>query len=94
MPDKPTTSLFDAIFKNKNGKIVLWQFPNIPLASWIFLSLLELLIKQSRAHSGVHALAEASLFVWAYLEIKMGVSLFRRILGGLVLLSLIISFFR
>lgn len=93
MHNKSLNHFVDTLFKDKNGKIVVAQFPNIPLASWIFFSLIELPIKHGKAHTGLHELAQASLFVWAYLELKMGDSLFRRILGGVVLLSIALSFF-
>jgi hypothetical protein len=86
--------LIDKLFKDKNGKIVVGQFPNIPLAAWIFFSVIDTAIKHGKIHTSLHELAQASLFVWAYLELKTGGSLFRRILGGLVLISVTLSFFQ
>lgn len=86
-------NIFDRLLKDKQGKIVVWQFPNIPLIGWIVFSLLALFTKQGKLHDALHELAQATLFVWAYLELKMGDSTFRRILGGVVLLSIIIGFF-
>ena len=80
-------------FKDKNGKIVIWQSPNLPLWGWIVFSVIAHLIKAGRLHTGSQSLAQAWLFTWAYLEIRQGDSTFRRILGGLVLASMIFGFF-
>lgn len=93
MPNNPAQRFVEKLLTNKHGKIVVWQFPNTPLISWLLLSVLAFFIKQGKFHTGFHDLAQASLFVWAYMELRMGDSLFRRILGGVVLLSIIIGFF-
>lgn len=88
------TTIFDKLFRDANGKVVIWQNPNIPLLGWIVFTALGLIIKHGAAHTGFHRLAEASLFTWAYLEIRSGKSLFRRILGCIVLVSTLYGFFR
>lgn len=85
--------ILDWFVKNKQGSVVIWQFPNIPLWGWILCTLLALVLKHGHIHTGLHALAQALLFTWAYLELRSGESIFRRTLGGLVLVDLIISFF-
>lgn len=35
------TSIFDTIFRDENGEIVIAQTPNIPLSVWIGASFLE-----------------------------------------------------
>jgi hypothetical protein len=94
MFNKSPHHMLSKFIKDKDGKIVLWQFPNIPLAGWILFTLVELLMKHGRIHTGFHGLAQASLFAWAYMELKMGDSIFRQTLGGFVLLGLIIGFFK
>jgi hypothetical protein len=86
--------VIDKLFKDKHGKIVVGQFPNIPLAAWGFFSVIDIALKHGKIHTSIHELAQAWLFVWAYLELKTGDSLFRQILGGLVLLSVVMGFFQ
>ena len=87
------TSLFDRIFKNKDGKLVLWQNPNLPLWGWIASSVLGAVFKHGNLHSSFQLLGKAALFAWAYLEIRSGESIFRRILGAVVMANILIGVF-
>jgi hypothetical protein len=86
--------IFDHIFRNKKGTVVIWQFPNAPLWGWIVASVAAMIIKHGREHAGLHLLAQAFLFAWAYLELRSGESIFRKVLGGLLLIVIAISFFK
>lgn len=86
-------SVIDRLFRDRHGKVIIWQTPNVPLWGWVAFSILALIFKRGRPHTGFHILSESAVFTWAYLEIKSGQSLFRRILGALVLADLIVSFF-
>lgn len=81
-------------FRDKNGKIVLWQAPNVPLYGWAVTKFASLFIANSDLKTGLAQLSTALLFVWAYLELTKGVNYFRKCLGLLVLVAIIISFFR
>jgi hypothetical protein len=83
-----------SFFKNKNGKIVIWQFPNTLLFGWIVFSLLALVVQHGKAHTGLHLLAESFLFAWAYNELRSGESMFRRTLGAIVLVVTALSYFK
>jgi len=92
MPRKPDDLSF---FRNAEGKMVIWQNPNFALWAWIVLTLLtKLVFRDGNLHDGLQHAAQAFLFVWAYLEIRTGESLFRQLLGGVVLASILASFFR
>jgi hypothetical protein len=74
----------------KTRKIVLWQWPNIPLWIWIASAVI------SRFASGgvgtaVSVIGSVALAVWAVLEIGWGVNPFRRILGGVVLAVMVVG---
>ncbi|MDB5168883.1 MAG: hypothetical protein JWO41_239 [Candidatus Saccharibacteria bacterium] len=86
--------IVDKFFKNRSGKIVIMQIPNPPLWLWIICEILSRVFKHGKTHSGLVALGTASLLAWAYMELTSGGSLFRRILGGLVLAATIAGFFR
>lgn len=81
-------------FKDKDGHIVIWQWPNVPLWGWIIFKLLSFSIDQEQLRVGFAKLSAASLFVWAYLEITKGDSYFRRFIGGIVMLGIIAGYFR
>ncbi len=80
-------------FKDKHGNIVVWQWPNVPLAGWFLFKALSLALEKGAIKTGCERLSVAFLFVWAYLEITKGVSPFRKALGLIVSLALIYSFF-
>lgn len=86
-------SFFDKLFRNKQGNIVIWQAPNIPLWIWIVSSVLERVFTHGHVPTGLQYVSKASLFTWAYLEIKSGESIARRALGVVVMLGLLYEFF-
>ena len=84
-------TLFNKVFRDSEGKIVLAQMPNLPLIVWIVASLLKLIFTTGKINTGLELLAFGSLFTWAWEELFQGVNYFRRALGILVLVSLIAS---
>lgn len=81
-------------FANKRGEPVIWQWPNTLLWIWIALKVFILIVSDESLKTHVGNLSAAILFTWAYLEISEGESLFRRILGTLVAIVVIIGFFK
>jgi hypothetical protein len=66
------------------------QWPNIPL--WLFFCCrLAALLLHGQPAAAISYIGSASLSVWAVLEIASGSSLFRRILGSAVLISIAVS---
>ncbi|MCX5933950.1 MAG: hypothetical protein NTU99_04060 [Pseudanabaena sp. LacPavin_0818_WC45_MAG_42_6] len=84
-------TLLDKIFRDREGKVVLAQTPNLPLIVWIVASLLRLIFTTGKVSIGLEAIAFGSLFTWAWEELFQGVNYFRRVLGLLVLVGLIAS---
>jgi hypothetical protein len=84
-------TLLDKIFRDREGKVVLAQMPNLPLIVWIVASLLRLIFTTGKVNIGLEAIAFGSLFTWAWEELFQGVNYFRRVLGLLVLVGLIAS---
>ena len=81
-------TLFNKVFRDREGKIVLAQMPNLPLIVWIVASLLKMIFTTGRINIGLDVLAFGSLFTWAWEELFQGVNYFRRALGFLVLVGL------
>lgn len=77
------------LFKDPGGNIVIWQSPNLPLIGWAVCKALSMTIDNRDISAGLAHIATLLLFTWAYLEIKDGASVFRKILG-IVIMSLII----
>ena len=70
--------------------MVIAQRPNLPLGVFLAATVLRLLTDPSgTAGAAVAVLASGALAWWAGDEILRGDSLFRRVLGGVVLLSMI-----
>ena len=86
---KKTPSIIDRVFKNKDGKWVIIQFPNLLLSVWIILLLLNALMHNQH----IRLLQSAVLFAWAYLELTKGESYFRKSLGAVILIGVTVSFF-
>lgn len=79
----------------RTGKIVIGQWPNVPL--WIFIAAwLTNLILHPAGTPGrvVTIVAAVALTVWALDEIFRGVCPWRRILGGIVLAIEIVGWTR
>ena len=76
---------FDRFFRDKDGHIVIGQFPNAPLFVALFAYLVNML-----STTWVFTVSEVvfvgAIVWWGVLEIWHGDSRFRRVLGALVLL--------
>lgn len=85
-------TLFDKIFRDDEGNIVIAQKPNLPIIVWFVATLLKLILPSDN-YSSIYllldVLAFGSLFTWAWMELFQGVNYFRRFLGLVVLLATI-----
>lgn len=88
-----TATTFDKFFRDSEGEIVIAQPPNPPLILWFVASVLQLIVKTGKIHTGLDAIAFGALFTWAWLELFEGVNYFRRTLGFCVLIAAIASRF-
>jgi succinate dehydrogenase hydrophobic anchor subunit len=82
--------LWDKIWRDRHGQIVIWQFPNKWLFAWAGLTLISLFL-HGGAGTIVSILADIFLAVWALLELFQGVNYFRRGLGLVILIFTIAS---
>ncbi|MFB2834763.1 hypothetical protein [Floridanema evergladense] len=82
-------TLFDQVFRDSEGNIVIAQPPNLPLIVGITSILLEIIFPTGKLHLGIDLIAFGSLFTWAWLELFEGVNYFRRALGLIALVALI-----
>lgn len=84
-------TLFNRMFRDSDGNIVIAQKPNLPILVWLAATLLAFLLTSGNIHRSLDALAFGSLFTWAWQELFQGVNYFRRSLGLIVLLGAIAS---
>jgi hypothetical protein len=74
------------------GRVVIGQWPNVPLALWLVCLVIGRLAHPHGDWSAaLSILGTASLVVWAGDEIARGVNPWRRVLGAVVLVALVLS---
>jgi hypothetical protein len=73
--------LWDRIWRNKKGDIVVWQRPNIPQIAWVVLTLASFFTTGTISNA-LWYLAAAALAIWAILEIALGVAVILLILAA------------
>lgn len=82
--------IIDWLFRDKHGKMVIVQKPNAP-AVIAFVAFAVRALTHDKISHAADLVFFGTAFVWAWLELTQGVNGFRRILGGLVLLGLLIN---
>jgi hypothetical protein len=79
------------LFEDRStGRIVVWQWPNIPLWIWIASTVVGLVVSAG----WISVVGAVALAVWAVLEVWKGVNPFRRGLGAVVLLGQLVRLVR
>ncbi len=86
-------SIIDKVVRDKDGRVVLWQRPNLPILVWAGARALQWPLS-GRAEQFVGLVGTGALLVWAVLELFSGVNYFRRALGLLVLVVLLAAVLR
>jgi hypothetical protein len=88
-------SALSRFFRNpETGDVVVMQPPNAPLLVWLAASVVRWVFSPDGVlGTAVAVVAAISLVVWSLLEITRGDSPFRRALGAVVLLAMILSWF-
>lgn len=76
--------VFDKLFRDKEGRVAVLQLPNPALMLWGVATLASHLLPTDwRTASGL--VASVAIIIWSAMEIHAGSSLFRRLLGAVVL---------
>lgn len=78
-------TLWDKFWRDKNGKVVIWQSPNLAITTWFVAAIVARFIKTGQLHDAAQGISSVAILVWAILEIFQGASHFRRLLGAVVL---------
>ena len=77
------------IFKDNNGNYTLTQKPNLPIIVWLVLLLIQQFPLQEALIKPVELISFGAIFTWAWMEIVSGESIFRRVLGIIVIIVII-----
>jgi hypothetical protein len=88
-----TMDLWDKVWKDKNGKVVVWQNPNAWLIAWAVIDVASLLTNGGISNV-LWWIGTIDLGIWSLLEIVLGVNYFRRALGVLVFLLVVATSFK
>lgn len=86
-PKQPT--LFDRIFRDSEGNIVIAQMPNLPILLGSTATLLQFVLPSGNLQTALGLVGFGALFTWAWQELFEGVNYFRRSLGLIGLVTLI-----
>lgn len=86
-------SFIDKAIRNSDGRVTLWQTPNLPLVVWVAARLLAWPLSGGLEHF-VGLVGTAAILLWALLELLQGVNYFRRALGLVALAMTIMSLAR
>jgi len=79
------------MWKDHEGKVVLWQWPNIWLITWMIALTVSWFLPPGKLTDCLGLISFVALVVWALLEIFKGVNYFRRLLGLAILVMLIVN---
>lgn len=83
------TTLFDRIFRDSEGNIVIAQAPNLPVLVGVAAAFLQYALPSGQLQRATELIAFGALFTWAWQELFEGVNYFRRALGLIGLATLI-----
>ena len=83
--------MFDKIFRNPDtGELAIVQLPNLPLAVFLLATAVRMAAHpEGAAGTAVSVVSGLALGVWSIDEIARGDSLFRRLLGAAVLVTMV-----
>jgi hypothetical protein len=80
-------------FEDKDGKLTIIQFPNPLLLAWLVILATTLMPIDSEFKTQLQTVNTAILFAWSYLEVSQGSSNFRRALGTVIMILIILGLF-
>lgn len=79
-------SLWDKIWRDEEGEVVIWQWPNIWLISWAAINIVSIIVTSRGISKITWWIGFVLLSIWAIREITKGVNYLWRFIGVVVLL--------
>jgi hypothetical protein len=86
---KKILTIWDKFWLDSHGKLIIWQMPNIYLISWAVLTIISLIFTGTVSNIFLW-LGVVAIVVWSLLEIFKGLNYFRRLLGLIVLIVVVL----
>jgi hypothetical protein len=86
-------SLWDKFWKDRHGRVVIYQHPNLWLIGFAVLAIISILSPSNKTASIFWDIGLVVLAIWSLLEIAKGVNYFRRAFGLFVLLLVVSGVF-
>jgi hypothetical protein len=88
----PANNQLQNLFQDKEGRVVIFQKPNVPIIVWA-MSMVIARLTHGEVRDRFELLAFIALATWALMEILWGSTTFRRILGAVVLIVIVVGRF-
>lgn len=83
--------LLNKIVRDKDGKIVIAQFPNLLLIIWALSTFLSRIVVEDQISNIFRVIGVISLLIWSLQELLQGSAIIRRALGAVVITSVLIN---
>ncbi len=78
-------------WEDTHGRVVVWQKPNIWLTTWFIAMVIGWFLPNGWSEKFLSFVSLFAIIIWSILELTKGVNYFRRLLGLLILLTLVVS---
>lgn len=78
-------SLIDKFIRDKDGQVVVFEKPNLPIIVWVVFTVIAKISSGTIERTAEH-MAFGAILIWSCMEIFAGRSYFRRLLGLTILL--------
>ncbi|PZU93571.1 MAG: hypothetical protein DCF32_23225 [Leptolyngbya sp.] len=89
-PEAQAPTLFDRIFRDGEGNIVIGQPPNLLILVAVGATVLQTVLSAGTFQATAELVAFGAWFAWAWQELFEGVNYFRRALGLVALIGLLV----
>lgn len=92
----PQQTFWDRCWRDKTGKLTLFQKPNTPLIVWVVCFVVSFVLERiqwadTTARNLFDVVGFGAIFTWAWLELFKGSNYLRRLLGLVVLVVVVMN---
>lgn len=84
-------TFWDKFWRDEYGRDVIWQKPNAFLITWFVTTFFSWFLPYNLLKRGLLLVSLISIIIWSLLEMYSGVNRFRRLLGLLVFVVVVIN---
>jgi hypothetical protein len=84
-------TFWDKFWRDEYGRDVIWQKPNVFLVTWFVSTFLTWFMPYNTLKRILLLVSLVAIIIWSCLEMYSGVNRFRRLLGLLVFIIVVIN---